>query len=397
MKILMLTPYLPYPPSSGGQIRSFNLIKQLSKDHQITLCSLIKYEEERKYGKLLEPYCDKIHIFKRSSKPWTIKNILKTGMSGFPFLVIRNFSSEEEKALPEIIKKGDFDIIHAETFYVSPHIPKTKIPIVLVDQTIEYEVYRHFVSSFRIKALRPMLSIDVLKIKYWESFYWKKAARVVAVSEQDARAMKNIVPGLKVEVVPNGVGEDLIDKVPIHFNKTILFVGNYAWLQNIEAARLLATKVFPKILSQIPDAKLTIVGQNTGKITDLVSENISLVDLAVDDIEGIKKAYCTSGILVAPLFGPGGTRLKILGAMASMLPVVTTRVGISGIDAKEGESVLVSNEIEEIANLAVKLLKDRNLYKKISTNARNLVDEKYAYGEIAKKLTSVYEEVKGEK
>src|SRR3989344_6374716 len=85
MKILMLTPYLPYPPSSGGQIRSFNLIRELSKKHEITLCSLIKYEEEKKYVKKLQQYCDKVYIFKRAEKPWTLKNILKTGFSKYPF------------------------------------------------------------------------------------------------------------------------------------------------------------------------------------------------------------------------------------------------------------------------------------------------------------------------
>src|SRR5882762_516190 len=99
MKILMLTPYLPYPTNSGGQIRSNNLIKQLSKKHQITLCSLIKNPEDEKYKKYLEDYCEKIYIFKRPQKPWTFSNIFKTGFSTYPFLVMRNFSADEKNAL----------------------------------------------------------------------------------------------------------------------------------------------------------------------------------------------------------------------------------------------------------------------------------------------------------
>ncbi|MDO8610490.1 MAG: hypothetical protein Q7R95_08140, partial [bacterium] len=134
MKILMLTPYLPYPPSSGGQIRSYNLIKQLSKKHEITLYSLIKYENETKYVAELEKYCKAVYIFRRPQKPWTPVNILRTAMSLYPFLVIRNYSSEEKMAITETLKNESFDLIHAETFYVSPHIPKTDIPMVLVDQ-----------------------------------------------------------------------------------------------------------------------------------------------------------------------------------------------------------------------------------------------------------------------
>lgn len=389
----MLTPYLPYPPSSGGQIRSYNLIKQLSKEHEITLCSLIKFDSEEKYVKNLKPFCKNIYVFKRAKKPWTISNIFNTGFSAFPFLVIRNFSKDQKTALKKIIESEKFDLIHAETFYVSPHIPKTDIPIVLVDQTIEYQVYSHFMNNFRIPFLRPLLMIDVLKIRYWEKYFWKKAARVVAVSERDASIMKSLVRGLKVTVVPNGVGEDLIDTVNLHYKKTILFMGNYAWLQNIEAARILCKDIFPGILEKIPDCKLIIAGQNTDKISDLKSENVELKDFAVDDIESVKNAYRENGIMVAPLYGPGGTRLKILAAMASKMPVVTTDIGTEGIDAVNMESILVSKNGNGLAELAVKVLEDKKLYERIAENGRRLVEEKYSYASIAKKLSNVYREV----
>lgn len=394
MKILMLTPYLPYPPSSGGQIRSYNLIKKLSKKHEITLCSLIKYDHEKKYIEKLEPLCKKIYTFKRPEKPFTLKNIIRTGFSRFPFLVIRNFSFSQKRALKRIIQEEDFDIIHAETFYVSPHIPKTKIPLVLVDQTIEYQVYKHFVDNFKFPFLKPILYIDVLKMKYWESYFWRRADRVIAVSEQDAKVMRYLARGLKVDIVPNGVGEDLIEDVKLHMNETILFMGNFDWLQNIEAAKILARDVFPRIVEKIPNAKLKIVGQNTEKMGDLESENIQLISLQVDDIEGVKAAYRTSGVLVAPLQGPGGTRLKILGAMASRLPVVTTKVGISGLKAIDGESTLLGESPKDLADLAIKLLKEPDLYRRIANNARRLVDEEYSYDAIADKLSDIYESVK---
>jgi polysaccharide biosynthesis protein PslH len=386
VKILMLTPYLPYPPTSGGQIRSYNLIKQLSKNHEITLCSLIKFDSEEKYVSKLKPFCKNIYVFKRAKKPWTFSNIINTGFSAFPFLVIRNFSSEQKKELKKIIASEKFDLIHAETFYVSPHI-------VLVDQTIEYQVYRHYANSFKIPLVRPLLMLDVLKIRYWETYFWRKAARVIAVSDRDAKEMKQLVRGLKVTVIPNGVGEDLIENVPLHFKKTILFMGNYAWLQNIEAARILAEKVFPKILKELPDCKLVIAGQNTGKISDLRDKNIELSDFAVDDIDSVKKAYQVNGIMVAPLYGPGGTRLKILAAMASKMPVVTTEIGNEGIDAADGDSILIGNNPDELASKALKVMKDKVLYEKIALNAKKLVQTNYSYSSIAKKLSDVYKEV----
>ncbi len=388
----MLTPYLPYPPSSGGQIRSYNLIKELSKKHKITLYSLIKYNDEKKYVPELKKYCRDVKVFKRPEKPWTLRNILLTGASNLPFLAIRNFSNKEKNDLARLLKNEEFDIIHAETFYVSPHIPKVQTPLVLVDQTIEYQVYEHFVKNSKWWFLAPLLWIDVLKIKYWETYYWKKATKVIAVSEKDAEIMKLYVPQNKVEIVPNPVGEDLMKKVPIHYSKRILFMGNYNWMQNVEAAEILVKEIFPEIKRQLPDAELVIAGQNIEKVDHLKSSNIKIQGLAIDDVQGVVSAYHTAGILLAPLYGPAGGRVKIIGAMAANLPVVTTHIGIQGIDAKNGESALFAKTPNELVKLAVKLLKDQRLYTKIAINARKLAEEKYSYQAIAKKLDDVYKE-----
>lgn len=392
MRILMLTPYLPYPPSSGGQIRSYNLIKELSKKHEITLYSLIKYDHEKKYVKELEKYCHEVKVFKRPEKPWTLKNILRTGFSFLPFLAIRNFSIEEKRDLAKLLKVQEFDLIHAETFYVSPHIPNISTPLVLVDQTIEYQVYEHFVKNFKWWPLKPLLWIDVLKLKYWETYYWKKATKVVAVSEKDAEVMKMYVSGNKVAVVPNPVGEDLMKNVKPHYSKKILFMGNYDWLQNVEAAEILVRDIFPKIKEKVRDAELIIAGQSIEKVSHLKNESIEIRGLAIDDIDGVVNAYHTSGILLAPLYGPAGGRVKIIGAMAARLPVVTTNIGIQGIDAVNGESALFAKDPDELVDLAVKLLTDKKLYTDVANNARRLAEEKYSYQAIGKILDSVYKE-----
>ncbi|MBI3954513.1 hypothetical protein HY333_00565, partial [Candidatus Collierbacteria bacterium] len=142
MKILMLTPYLPYPDSSGGQIRTQNLLKHLRLEHELTLFSLIKSREEKKYIPILERnFCKKVKVFERPPRPWMLRNILRTGFSLNPFLIVRNFSQKAKQAIAEELRTNHYDLIHAETFYAMPHIPPTNLPVVLVDQTIEYQVY----------------------------------------------------------------------------------------------------------------------------------------------------------------------------------------------------------------------------------------------------------------
>jgi polysaccharide biosynthesis protein PslH len=397
MKVLMLTPYLPYPPSSGGQVRSYNLIKNLAKDHQITLFSLIKNDNELKYVKELEKFCRKVEIFKRSENPWTLKNILRTGFSFYPFLVIRNLASKEKEAVERELKEEDYDLIHAETFYVMPHIPKTKVPILLAEQTIEYQVYQHYVQSRSFWLLKQLLDIDVAKIKFWETKFWQKANKVVAVSGSDKRKMQSLVKGLDVDVVPNGAGEDLVslwqkDKETSQI--IILFQANFLWLQNTEAAFDLVKKIFPLIKEKLPQAVCRIVGQEARqKLANLKSKGVEIIDLRNDDIEGVKKAYRQATIFLAPLKGPGGTRLKILGAMAAGVPVVTTPVGIEGIEAKSEVHVLVRESEKELAETVVELIKNKKLYQEIKQAARALIEKKYTYKAIATVLDKIYRQL----
>ncbi len=399
MKILMLTPYLPYPPSSGGQVRSYNLIKNLSSNNEITLFSLIKNESERKYVHELQKYCKKVKVFNRPAKPWTLKNILRTGLSRFPFLVIRNLSEEERRAVKEELSLEKYDLIHAETFYVMPHIPETTVPVLLVDQTIEFQVYLHYVKNHRLLFVKPLLYIDVFKIKYWELLFWKKANQVVAVSESDKSKMVELVSGLNVKVVPNGAGEDLMavwksrkpEKIP-----TIFFQANFSWLQNVEAAQNLVENVFPLIKKQIMNAKCWIVGQSAkDKVGNLQKESVEVIDLDNSDTEGVINAYRRATVFVAPLEGPGGTRLKILGSMAAGVPVVTSKIGIEGIDAEDKKEVLVADTPKLMAEKVILLLKNKKIYEELIISARKLVEEKYSYKSIAKMLDGIYREVAG--
>lgn len=389
----MLTPYLPYPPSIGGQLRSYHLIKRLSKRHEITLVCFTRDYNSPEQIEHMKKYCKEVIVFQRG-KTWTLPNILRTGFSLYPFLINIYFSPEIKTRLEEIIQEGNFDLIHAETFYVLPFLPKTNLPTVLVEQTIMSRVFRHYVDHEAKWWLRPLLLIDVAKISFWERYYWQRADSLVAVSDEDAALMKAKTSGVDVKVVPNGVGEDFNALKPIlHYNHKILYQGNYKWMQNWEAAHILATKTFPIIKKGIPDAQLIINGQfPTPDLKKLASDDILIQEHEDTDSEAVVRAYSQAGILVAPIYGPGGTRLKILAAMKSMIPVITTPLGAEGYGAVDGESIVVGKTPEDIAQKAIKVLKDKKLYTKIAKAARKIVDDHFSWDPIAIKLEKIYEE-----
>ena len=392
MKVLMLTPYLPYPPTSGGQTRSYNLIKLLSKKHDITLFSLIQSDKEKKYVSELDKYCKKVKVFKRSKEPFTASNIIHTGFSLYPFLVIRNLVPEEKKSLLKELKETKYDLIHAETFYVMPHIPETSTPVLLVDQTIEYLVYKHYVGDQVPFLAKPLFSIDVAKLRYWETHFWKSADKVVAMSGADRAEMRKLAPDLKVDIVPNGIDMEFFvsKKRKKPKRPTVLYVGNFKWLQNIEAVDVLVQSVWPTIKKSVPDATLWIVGKFIAKkIREYESKDIKITE----NIKDIRDAYSNSSVLVAPIEGPGGTRLKILEAMASSLPVVTTSVGAEGLDVINGKHAFISDKPKNIAKYAVKAIKDEKIANNIGKEARKFVDDNFSWQKSAEILDGLYKEV----
>src|SRR3990167_11129388 len=205
MKILMLFPYLPTITISGGQTRWYNIIKYLAKKHDITLFSLIKDESERQFIPALKKYCKKVEVFYRPKKPWTVRNILLSVFGPFPLLVVRNSSLEERRAIKKELLKEKYDLIHAETFYVMPHLGKTNVPTILVEQTIWHNVYKHHVETKIPFILRPFFKLDVLKVMFWEKYYWAKADRLFAVSAEDRKEMLKLVKNTHVGIIPNGV------------------------------------------------------------------------------------------------------------------------------------------------------------------------------------------------
>ncbi|MEK9147244.1 MAG: glycosyltransferase family 4 protein [Patescibacteria group bacterium] len=395
MKILMITPYLPYPLVSGGQIRTYNLLKNLAKKHQITLASFIRDTTEESYLKELKLYCQKVIVFKRR-KAWSPINILLSALTPFPFLVCIYFDVLVRLRIKAELAKENYDLIHAETFYVMPNIPQTKIPIFLVEQVIEYLVYQRFVKGLPkwLFFLKPALMVDVFKIKWWERYYWKRAKRLAAMSREDRDFIRNLAPKLQVDVVANGVDIEYFAKTKKQkpTSPTVLFVGQFKWLPNRDATKFLVEEIWPKIKSQIINAKLWIVGRNPPD--DIL--NYRSDDIRVDGgVEDIRLAYGSASVLLAPIRNGRGTKYKILEAMATQTPIVGTKLAIEGINIQAGVHALVSQTAEDLASQTVKVLTSPAFGQKLATAAYQLVAREYNWQRISEKLGQVYQEVGG--
>jgi len=394
MNILMLTPYLPYPLHSGGQIRTYNLLKKLSKIHRITLVCLIKEDAETAHLDRLKELCEDVHVFKRSRHPFTLRNILRTAFSTYPFLVMRNYVTPVKPFLEHILSEKKYDLIHAETFYMMPHLPKTRVPTILVEQTIESLGYESYAREAHW-LLQPLLWIDIAKIKRWERHFWELCSHLVVMSEEDKSIVaRQLGSAEKIDVVENGVNTAWFEAKPRNEPEqcTVLSVGTFKWLPNKEAVKYLVSKVWPLIKKDFPAAKLWIVGSSPTEDIYALEQSDTQIKVT-GDIPDIRDAFASSHVLLAPVFSGKGTRYKILEALASGTPVVATPTAVEGLGVRHGREVLVGETEIELAELTLELLRDKAKRARLAKLGKEFVQNKFDWQLISKKLDIIYRKI----
>lgn len=385
MKILIVSSFLPYPLFNGGHIRLYNLIKNLSENHEITLICEKRAKQTAEDIDEISKICKKVITVERK-RQWSLENILKSGISLEPFLIAGHKSQQMKKEIEKELSGQDFDLIHVETFYVMQNLPKVNIPVVLAEHNIEYLVYQRYVDKSPF-FLKPFLKIDVLKLKRIEKICWKNADRLIAVSDQEQKLMER----KDIQIVPNGVDLEKFRMKKIDKNKKekkVLFIGDFKWIQNRDSAVYIIKNIWPRVGVKNSNLKLWIVGKEIpDSIKKLGNSSIIFDENAPSETERIFQA---ADILLSPIRVGGGTNFKILESMASGTPVITTVLGNEGINAKDSEEIIICEKPEEFASKALLLLSDDYLYEKLSRNARKFIEENFDWKNITLKLEGIY-------
>lgn len=385
MKILFLTYDLPFPLDQGGKIRAYHLIKQLAQRHQVTLFSFYRQEKQRCDIKKLETFCSKIVLFKRM-KAFSPRHFLTALRPNFPFPIALYWSPELKASLEQAIVAGNYDLIHYESFYLSLYLrPGRTTPQILGTENIEWQVYQQYCRNHPWLFFRGLAAREVWRMRRFEQKTWRLADACLAVSAENQKAIEK-ASHRKCYLVPNGVDLDFFAYRPRLPQRpaTILFVGNFKYIQNQDAGRFLIHQVMPLLKKKLSSVKLLLVGRQPPK---------DLKPYVKSDVEDIRQVYQQADILLAPIRAGSGTKFKILEAMASGLPVITTPVGIEGIKARHGREVIVEDKPEAMAAAAINLLNNRYYYQQLGRMARKLVEKNYDWKKIGEQLEKAYQEI----
>ena len=394
MKVLFLTYDLPYPLISGGKVRAYHFLKNLSKNNQITLFSYYRREEQKKYLPELKKHCQKIYLFKRR-KPWSWQNLLRCFLTPLPFAAATYHSPLLKKALIKELKENQYDLVHFESFYPALYLPLVKkfgIKILMGNENIEYKVYDRYADSQKIFLLRWLLKLEVLRMRFFEEKLWRQADINLALSRKDAAVIEKKTKKT-CSIIPNGVDLSAFRKERNYKQrKTLIFIGTLVYQANSDAIKFFLKEIYPEIKKREKEVKFILISWHKPNWLEkyLTDSSIKFIQ---DKETPIDELLDQGDILIAPIRVASGTNIKVLEAMANGLPVVTTSIGIEGIEAKEGEEVIIADKPKEFADKTVELLTDRNLCQKIGKAGQTLVKKRYNWAEISKKLEKVYQSI----
>lgn len=406
MKILIVSPNLPYPPDDGGRIRIFNLVKFLSISHEVTLlCFAWEHTGELKSINEMRRFCKKVVPVPRKLDAKTkiivrLKHLLNL-FSCTPWMVEFLETREMKDKLKGLLKEEKFDVVQLEYGYLAGYADTIKqtdsSAIIAVDQHNVEWALKYRIAGNKSQGLFSRLFswYEGFRFLGWEK---RKAALIdvfLFVSENDAKLQAGKILGIKTAIAPNGVDTQYLKQAVsgLEGKPDLLFLGKMDWLPNEDSALYFAREIFPRIKKKYPDILFYIAGKGSlPALKHLASDkNIRLTGYVGD----IREYYSKNFILVVPMRIGGGTRFKIVEAMASGVPVVSTSIGCEGLGVEHGENILIADSPDEFTAAVSQIINNDALKQRLRAGGRKLAETCYDWRTVVNNLEKVYSNMSG--
>ncbi len=385
-RVLFITYDYPYPTNTGGKNRAYHMLKYSGSEFEKYLFSFVRKDFNEQYIKDLERIDVKVVGLEPRKKVASPKNALSIVGKNSIFRLLY-FSDKVLSKIIEVVENNKIDIVHFESFYagfyISDRLKKLGVKQVFGTENVEYTLYEDYAKK-SLLPMKPFLFSQVGKIKKEEAEMCRSADVCVAVSESD---QDEISKYNKCKIVRNGV-----DIAALKYNaprkevNNLLFIGNFSYFPNVDAIEFFSSEVF-KRLEQ--DITLTIVGKQIGKLKLPKDTRIKLIEY----VEDIREVYLAADIMVAPIRIGGGTNFKILEAMASGVPVISLPERLVGLKVENNKNIFVAKDAAQFIEVIKIVSSDYDLRKKVSENARKLVEEEYSWEAIGDELSKVWNSV----
>ena len=379
----MLSPTLPWPLNMGSRIRIYHVLRELARiGHEVTLFTLAHEPYDSDDLEPLKTYCRELLVIPIKNRP-RLHAAIKSIISRKPYRVAKFESQKFRQAVAQAFQE-DYDILWAhfmETLaYVLQSHARGKRPIVVLDQHNADERFWETYAREGSPWIRLFAKINLWQLRGIQASLLKLVDVILSASKEEADFARTrlLNSTTQVWVVPNGVDiESFRSLDTTECKNRIIFCGSMDVFMNIDAVNWFACRVFPRVREAVSGAEFWIVGRNPApKVKALAS----LPGVRVTgQVEDVRPYYAKAKVAVAPFRYGGGTKLKVLEAMALGVPVVATSVGCQGIDVTPGKHLFKEGNEEAFAQRVVSLLQDECLRRQMAKEARRLVEERYSW------------------
>ena len=392
MRVLFVPVKLSVPPTNGQAIRTLSIIRALgSLGHELTFVSFAPTARPESIEPL-PSYCRRIELVEQDlpnmSEGANYARRAQSLVRGKPYSIERFRSTRMRLKLAEYLAKEPFDLIFCDGIYPLVNVPETNTPIVLNTHNVEYEIYKRYAEVEKSLLRRSYARMEARLVESVERDACERASLVLACSDKDAEAFRDLNSKVPVLVVPNCVDTDFFapsqsskhdDAAPV-----LLFQGSMDWYPNRDAVEFFARSVLPKLRVQIPDVKFVVAGRNPS--AEFVSVMAPLGVEFTGTVPDMRPYIESASIVVVPLRLGSGTRIKILEACAGGRAVVSTRIGAEGLDLRDGREVVMADTPDDMVTSIIALLRDPGRRDALARAARNHVVERFSHLALQKSL-----------
>jgi sugar transferase (PEP-CTERM/EpsH1 system associated) len=399
VRVLFLSQIVPYPPHGGVLQRGYNLIRELGRQASVHLLAFVHPDELQtpeavdESRRALQAFCERVDYFPlwpKTSPAHRALALATSACSSSPFSVIAHRSAAFAGAVAESLQRMPADIIHVDTVALAQFVPwERRIPSVLTHHNIESMLMERRANVEKGVLARRFLAREAAKLKAYESASARFDVNIV-MSRPDEAALLAQVPGAATAVVPNGVDVEYFRPDPSQETPALIYTGGMNMFANKDAVLYFLEEIWPLVCAQVPNVEFYAVGQDPPRELQAFAERDPRVTVT-GKVKDIRPYVWKSSVYVVPLRVGGGTRLKVLDAMATGKAMVSTSIGCEGIDVRHGEHLLKADAPQAFADATVALLQDRARRRALGEAARSLVERKYAWPVIGTQLFDAYE------
>lgn len=389
-----------HPPDTGGKIRTLNMLREINRRHRLTYLALCAADSPLHPDEDADPYAaEKIWVPVRQPRrgsPVFFADLALSMASSKPFALSKHHSAQMRQRLIELDESGRFDLIVCDFLAPALHFVdrRWKTPVVLFQHNMESQIWKRMAANHPKALGRWFMAIQHRRMFAWENKLSRLFNGVITVSAEDSRFARETY-GLANVLgdVPPGVdthffqpqADDRARKRP-----ALAFLGSMDWMPNIEGVRWFVRDSWPLIKAQAPEARLRIVGRKPGPEIMALSKSDPSIEIT-GTVADVRPHLRDATAMIVPLLSGGGTRIKILEAMALGLPVISTTVGAEGLPFTHGRRLLLADQARSFADECLSLLRDGGRCQQLAEAARDEVVARYSWAAAAEKFLALAE------